>query len=425
MTPEITTIESLVKAGAIREIQDGNHGANHPKSADYVADGVPFIMGSNILDGRVDLVGCKRISLEQALCLRVGFARPGDVLLTHKGTMGLTAIAPHVEAPFLMLTPQVTYYRVDPARLDRHYLRYAFDDPWFQHRLLAVSDQSTRPFVSISDQRRLSIRLLPWDQQKRISWALRSIDELIELILRRVGVLESLAEHLFVDHLNRNGSLLSLLGEVADVNPETLVPEWGRVYKYVDIASVSPGRIEQGEPIPAESLPGRARRGVRHGDIIWSCVRPNRRSFAAIVDPPDDVVVSTGFAVLRPRVVPPSVLYMALTRDAFVAFLEGRARGAAYPAVTAQDFVEATLTLPPLETCVSLEATLTPLLSLKECLLRRSANLRKLRDLLLPKLLSGEIDASRLPLPPEEPEVEAPPPLPDPPRRGRRRKESA
>lgn len=54
--------------------------------------------------------------------------------------------------------------------------------------------------------------------------------------------------------------------------------------KYVDISSVSIGNIDcyTETEYEIENAPGRARRVVNHGDIIWSCVRPNRKSYCPI-----------------------------------------------------------------------------------------------------------------------------------------------
>ena len=86
---------------------------------------------------------------------------------------------------------------------------------------------------------------------------------------------------------------------------------------------------------------------MAHGDIIWSCVRPNRRSHALILNPEENLVVSTGFATIRPKAVPWTYLYLALTTDAFVAYLESNAQGAAYPAVTGREFEKAEILVPP------------------------------------------------------------------------------
>ena len=114
------TIGELFHQGAIVAIQDGNHGGDHPKASDYVESGVPFVMAGDIRDGRLLLDTCKRLPKARTDLLRIGFARSGDVLLTHKGTVGEVAIVPSVD-DYVMLTPQVTYYRTDGSKLFNRY----------------------------------------------------------------------------------------------------------------------------------------------------------------------------------------------------------------------------------------------------------------------------------------------------------------
>lgn len=59
-------IQDLVNDSVIDKPMDGNHGELHPVSVDYVDNGIPFIMASDIIDGKIDFIGCKKISLEQA-----------------------------------------------------------------------------------------------------------------------------------------------------------------------------------------------------------------------------------------------------------------------------------------------------------------------------------------------------------------------
>ena len=153
-------IRDLEDEGIISDIQDGNHGELHPKSSDYVSSGVPFIMAKDLANGRLNLDDCKFITKEQAENLRIGFAKPGDILLTHKATMGRVAIVPD-GYEYIMLTPQVTYYRIGgKEKLENTFLKYAFLSPNFQHQLDANSDQSTRKFIGITAQRDLWLLML-------------------------------------------------------------------------------------------------------------------------------------------------------------------------------------------------------------------------------------------------------------------------
>lgn len=185
------------------------------------------------------------------------------------------------------------------------------------------------------------------------------------------------------------------LREFATVNPEQVSPRRPPVeISYIDIASVSPGSIDAITKMPFADAPNRARRVVRHGDTIWSCVRPNRRSFALVLQPADDTIASTGFAVLRATDAPWSYLYMAATTQAFTDYLTNHATGSAYPAVRALDFEKAELLVPPRPVMDRFAAVVDPTLSLSHNLQLQNANLRAQRDLLLPKLISGEIDLS-------------------------------
>ncbi|SDB49882.1 type I restriction enzyme, S subunit [Butyrivibrio sp. INlla16] len=137
---------------------DGNHGEIHPKASDYVSEGVPFLMANNLVDGTVDYENCAFISETQANSLRKGFSHPGDVLLTHKATIGRTAILPN-NYPLAILTPQVTYYRTK-KNLYNGYLRYYFESNKFQSILSAWSGAgSTRAYIGITKQMELPIDL--------------------------------------------------------------------------------------------------------------------------------------------------------------------------------------------------------------------------------------------------------------------------
>lgn len=171
MSIPIKTVRQLVDDGVIERPLDGNHGELHPKTSDFVGSGIPFIMASDLKRGQVDLEHCSFISAELAQTLRKGFARTGDVLLSHKATMGRTAIVGALQTPFIVLTPQVTYYRVrDQRQLDRRYLLYYFQSPHFQDLFLSWADAgSTRSYLGITAQLDLPIKVPEIDTQRHIA----------------------------------------------------------------------------------------------------------------------------------------------------------------------------------------------------------------------------------------------------------------
>ena len=152
------------------------------------------------------------------------------------------------------------------------------------------------------------------------------------------------------------------LGDVADVNARAIKKGGSRrMIRYVDISSVNQGNLDQTTTYDLAEAPSRAKRLVQTGDTIWSCVRPNRKAYLYIDQPPDNLVVSTGFAVLSPRAAPPSYLHQWVTTQAFVDYLTAYATGAAHPAVKADTFKSAKMILPSENVLTAFQNSIGPL----------------------------------------------------------------
>lgn len=230
---------------------DGNHGEIHPKGDDFVPEGIPFIMASDIKDSSIDLTGCKYISRTQANRLRKGFTKEGDVLLTHKATIGRTAIVPNTEYPYLMLTPQVTYYRViDSSVLNNRFLKYYFDYKPFQDTLaLWAGAGSTRPYLGITGQHNLTVRIPNVSIQNNIADILSAIDKKIELNNRTNTELEATARTLYnywfmqFDFPDANGKPYKTSGGKMVYNPtlKREIPEGWKAGTLEELAQIVGG----------------------------------------------------------------------------------------------------------------------------------------------------------------------------------------
>ncbi|MDF5707520.1 MAG: restriction endonuclease subunit S [Nostoc sp. S4] len=172
------TLGEWLKLGYIIDIQDGNHGELHPRESEFVKRGIPFVTANCIKHGQLDLSNCKYITPERAQGLRIGFAKGGDVLITHKGNIGFTAVVPTVIQQ-IVLSPQVTYYRPNQQLLDAKFLNLVFQDESFQIQLIQKSRQATRNYVGITAQKDLTIFIPTVCEQKRITAIL---DEQLELV---------------------------------------------------------------------------------------------------------------------------------------------------------------------------------------------------------------------------------------------------
>ena len=109
-------------------------------------------------------------------------------------------------------------------------------------------------------------------------------------------------------------------------------------FDYVDIGSVDYVEgISSTETIIFENAPSRARRIVKSGDTIVSTVRTYLRAIASIGEFDKPLIVSTGFAVIRPKTVYAGFLAYALKASLFVQAIVARSVGVSYPAVNASD----------------------------------------------------------------------------------------
>lgn len=255
--------------------------------------------------------------------------------------------------------------------------------------------------------RRVVVRLPNIDIQQEIVNILSKYDDLIENNRRRIQLLERSLYLLYKEwfvHLcfpsHEHSKIVdgipegwrkAALKELAIVNQSSINSSFQGQIEYIDISSVTTNSINQTTILNFEDAPSRARRIVKHGDIIWSCVRPNRESYAVIWNPLENLIVSTGFAVITPKSVPTSFLFYAITTPEFVGYLANNARGAAYPAVTASDFENAQITFPQDNLLNLFDEIATPVFTQINTLRQQSKKLQQARDLLLPKLMSGAI----------------------------------
>ncbi|EIA1341698.1 restriction endonuclease subunit S [Vibrio parahaemolyticus] len=143
------------------------------------------------------------------------------------------------------------------------------------------------------------------------------------------------------------------LKHLCSFNDDVLAENTKKDYElcYVDIGSVSAtDGISRVETMTYGSAPSRARRLVRDGDVIVSTVRTYLEAIAPINNPPSNMVVSTGFAVIRPN----NKLYKGyaaycLRASGFIKEVVARSVGVSYPAINASELVGIAVPSLPIE----------------------------------------------------------------------------
>ena len=266
-------------------------------------------------------------------------------------------------------------------------------------------------------------------EQRRISHILGALDDRIELNRRMNETLEAMARAVFQDWFVDFGPVraklegrepylppelwdlfpdrlvdselgeipegweVTVLGEIGNLNPEA----WSKANRpacveYVDLANTKWGVIESTQHFVWKDAPSRAKRVLRTGDTIVGTVRPGNGSYSLIGN--DGLTGSTGFAVLRPS--HPhfrELVYLSATALDNIERLAHRADGAAYPAVRPEIVAETEVAIPAYESRALgwFSKTVGPILDKMESVKAESRALAAQRDVLLPKLVSGEL----------------------------------
>ncbi len=135
----------------------------------------------------------------------------------------------------------------------------------------------------------------------------------------------------------------------ATINDEALSESTDSDFElaYIDIGNVdSQGRVHDIANYRFEDAPSRARRIVRDGDVVISTVRTYLQAIAPVENPPENLIVSTGFAVVRPSdELDHGFCKYALRASPFLWEVESRSTGVSYPAINASDLGDIRITL--------------------------------------------------------------------------------
>ena len=174
---------------------------------------------------------------------------------------------------------------------------------------------------------------------------------------------ESFRKHIEAEHLllakkeqcTRERWSPVALGDCIEINDSTYTPKeaWPFV-NYLDTGNITENRITEIQHLIAgkDKIPGRARRKVQSGDIVYSTVRPNQKHFGLLKKIPDSLLASTGFSVIRGKadVAVTDFIYWFLAQDRITEQLHTIAEHStsAYPSIRPADIERLTLNLPPL-----------------------------------------------------------------------------
>ena len=437
----IATVLELAEEGAIF-VEDGNHGENRPRQNEFSETGIPFIRPPDLKDGRVDFTSCGRINEAGFDRVRKGIGRAGDIILTHRATVGRIAITSESDPPVFVTNPGTTIWRsTDATKIDQRYLYCYLRSPGFMQQLWGqVGNNSTFDYVSLTQQRGLQVALPPLPEQKAIAHILGTLDDKIELNRRMNETLESMARALFkswfVDFDPVRAKMdgrqpPGLSADLAALFPDELVHVDGELipagWKFATIDECTSLIIDHRGKTPkklgsdwsADGIPAVSAKNIKDGRMIrpetfkfvdeslykkWMKDELAEGDILMTSEAPlgELYFLSTGsrFCLsqrlygIRPdrKVCLPTYAYFWLLSDDAQTDLQSRATGTTVVGIRQSELRMVRVLVPPITIQQQADNILMPMLRQIEACENQSQTLANARDALLPNLLSGKLD---------------------------------
>ena len=260
-----------------------------------------------------------------------------------------------------------------------------------QKFIASYLDQETAKIDTLIEKKERQIELLKEKRSALISHAVtKGLDPNAQMKDSGIEWLGNIPEHWEVKRLKY---MSSVNGEVL----EESTPDNYEI-EYVDIGSVDRYEgIVKTEILKFEDAPSRARRKVRNGDIIVSTVRTYLRAITSIINPTENLIVSTGFAVIRPgKLFNPKFANYALRATYFIDTVVANSVGVSYPAINASDLVSIKIPLPPLKEqlaiAIFIDRKITKTYILMSKIQESIEKLREYRTALISAAVTGKIN---------------------------------
>jgi type I restriction enzyme S subunit len=364
------------------------------KSRDWQESGVPVVKIQNVRGGRVDLTGCSFVSEDVAAAASRCRLQRGDVLVTMSGEIGSIGVV-RTDSHIVLNQRVGRLELLKDEAAELRYLAYALQDPKLKATMEAIAYGAAQPNISPSLIASLPIWLPAKSSQRCIAGILETFDDLIENNRRRVEVLEEMARAIyrewFVKFRYPGHSDVPMTDSALGPIPERWMA--GTIGDVLE--------LKYGKALKADARRGGGVAVVSSAGVVgWHdemlvdgpAIVVGRKGNVGSVHWVDGPCWPIDTAYYVSTDLPLRFVAEQLRRSEFTnshAAVPGLSREAAY----ARPFL-----VPPSDLLASYQTLADSFGTQAATLSWQSENLRALRDLLLPKLVTGQIDVSTLDL---------------------------
>ena len=363
------------------------------KTDNFVDFGVPIIKGQNLGDCRLLEDSFDYLTEEKADELSNSIAKSGDIVFTHRGTLGQVAMIPRQSRyPRYIVSQSQMKVSLDEEQALPEYVTYYFQSSVGQHMLMSYASQTGVPAIGqpLTSLRKMLVTLPSINEQRAIASVLGALDDKIESNRRLAATIDCLLraelENAILNDDNPRevqlGEIALRVGEASDPrNLHEHVP-------YIGLEHMPRGNMFLDEWGTSEGL-GSGKSVFKEGNVLFGRLRPYFKKAGVA---PIDGICSTDVLVLKPAFNESAAMLLALAAsEEFIGYASAAATGTKMPRVS-WDYLSDWKTVLPSEAATSrFDNDMLPLVAKAIASVHERVALAKLRDALLPELLSGRL----------------------------------
>lgn len=366
------------------------------KTPQKVENGIPTLSAKSVKNNYINYAECYYISEAEYKRFMVrGFPKKGDILLTTEAPMGMVA---RLDRDDIAIAQRLLTLRGKEGVLDNDYLLYLLQSPYGQGLLKAKETGTTVTGIKQAEFRRVVIKLPDIAVQKKVTSILNAIDSKISCNTKINDNLEQQAATVFGDWLSKcteTASIGDLSNNILDYTPIA-----AEMVRLLNSSDVTEGVFPVAPLVPNKDLKGHFKKRFQFDDILYSEIRPRNHHYGYVMFDASEYIASTRLMVIRAITskVSPALLYQyLLLPDVEAEFtLKTESRSGTFPQGNYADMASIMV---PYSSIESQSAVSDVLLQIRKTIAQNqleNRHLEELRDTLLPRLMSGEIDVSAI-----------------------------
>ncbi len=383
---------------------DGDRSYRYPKKEEFQNDGIPFLNSAAIVDNKIDYNEINFISHEKFTQLSKGKLQPQDIVMTTRGNgIGKVALFNNSEYSTGFINAQMLIVRADSKNFDQGFLFYLLSSATFYEKIWNYASGAAQPQIPIRDLREIEINYPNLPIQRKIADILSAYDDLIEVNGRRIRVLEAMAQSVYREWFGNvdakslpRGWEMVKLGDAFETlggsTPSTKVPEY---WEDGDVNWYSPTDLTANKAMFIRASKKQiTQEGLKNSSAKMFpryCVMMTSRATIGVVSiNATPACTNQGFITCIPneRVSVYQIYFWILDNKEKI---DNVASGATFKEIGRGEFREFDFVVPDETTKKKFDEIMSPIGKQIETLLLANANLRRTRDLLLPRLVSGEV----------------------------------